>query len=211
MSALHLYELSEQWQQLNALAESEDLPPDVIRDTLEGLQGEWKDKAINVAKFILNLESSAAAKKLAMQKMAASADRLAKRAESLRQYLLLNFQGLNQTKVESEWFDIIVKNNPPAVGVDDVNKVPDEFLKEPDAPPIVSDDQTLTFSFDDSGPNGCPSTWTIKDSEGVKVKSGTIAFEPASVDKAKVKKAHKAGIEVAGCHPEQGQRVEIVL
>jgi hypothetical protein len=208
MTILHLYELTDQFKQLNDLAETGDLPPQVILDTLEGLTGEWKDKAINVAKFILNCEAAAESKIAAAKQMAASAKRLADRAESLRNYLLLNFQGTNQTKVESEWFDIVVKNNPPSVGVDDVNKVPDQYITPPDEPPVLDLDQTIEFVHAE---DGVPRTWAIKDKEGAKVKSGVFDFKPATVDKNAVKKAHKAGIEIAGCHPEQGQRIDIVV
>ena len=59
MSALTLYQLTGQFRELEALADSDDLPPEVIRDTLEGLTGELEVKAISVAAFTRNLEASA--------------------------------------------------------------------------------------------------------------------------------------------------------
>lgn len=57
MSGPALYELVAQHKSLEYLATSEDLPPEVVRDTLDGLEGELRDKAVSVAHFILNLES----------------------------------------------------------------------------------------------------------------------------------------------------------
>ena len=59
---LRLYELSTEYlQALEALSELDDLPPEAIADTLAGLSGAWEDKALNVARFVRNLEAEATA------------------------------------------------------------------------------------------------------------------------------------------------------
>jgi hypothetical protein len=218
--SLHLYEITEQFRQLNELAESDDIPPEVIRDTLESIEGDFDDKAINVAKFILNLEASAENINAAAKSMTARAKRMEARAESLRQYMLFNFQALSKKKLTSEWFDLVVKNNTPAVAVDDINQVPAEFLKASDGPPALIDGQRIEYT---AGEDGAPRSWTIYETriesvdEGIEVehetvvKRGVVAYEPATVVKAAVAREHKAGREVPGCHPEQGQRLDIVV
>ena len=59
MNALALYQLSQNYvQALDFLTDPDiELPMDVINDTLEGLSGELEDKAVNVAKFMRNLEA----------------------------------------------------------------------------------------------------------------------------------------------------------
>ena len=60
---LKLYDLTADYlEALDTLAEIEDLPPEVIADTLEGISGAWEDKALNVARYVRNLEAEAAAK-----------------------------------------------------------------------------------------------------------------------------------------------------
>ena len=215
--SLHLYEITEQYKQLHALAESDDIPPEVIRDTLESVEGEFKDKAINVAKFILNLEASAETIKKSAALQAARAKRMEARAEQLRQYMLFNFQATSTQKIPCEWFTLAVKNNPPAVAVDDINAVPDLFLSAPSGPPPLRDNQVLNYELDD---NDNPMKWSITETvteefEGEPVSvlkivnRGTFEFKPASVVKSAVQKEFKAGREVAGCHPEQGQRLDI--
>lgn len=49
-----LYELTGQYMDLMEIAEEAD--PDVLRDTLEGIEGEIEDKADNYAKVIRTLE-----------------------------------------------------------------------------------------------------------------------------------------------------------
>ena len=61
MSLPTLYEIAGQFRALSALADNEDIPQEVIRDTLEGLTGDLQLKATNVAKFLLGLEAEAVA------------------------------------------------------------------------------------------------------------------------------------------------------
>jgi hypothetical protein len=132
---MKLYELTAQYRSLEALESSEDLPPEVIRDTLEGLQGQLQEKATNVALFIRNLESTADAIDEAAATMQARGTRLRARAQSLQQYLLFNMQAAGITKVESPYFTLAVKKNPPTVVIDSENLIPEQYMRTPDPPP----------------------------------------------------------------------------
>ena len=96
-----------------------DLPEEVVRDTIEGLQGDMQEKCTNVAAFIRNTESLADQIKQAEQAMAARRKALENRADRIRQYLLDNMQRTGITKIESPWFKISLAKNPPSVVVDD--------------------------------------------------------------------------------------------
>jgi len=138
MSDLHLWELSERYKSLQLLAESDELPPEVIRDSLEGLEGDWEDKAEAVAAYIMNIEAAADAKAEAAKAMQARAKMLQTRADSLKQYLLLQFQLLGKTRVERPMFTLILKNNPQSIVVDDETQVPAQFVvQKPPPPPTV--------------------------------------------------------------------------
>lgn len=135
MSALALYELAAQYRQLQDLADSDDLPAEVIRDTLEGLTGEVEAKSINVAKFILSLEAHADAISDAAKHMADRAQRVRNRAESIRAYLLFQMQATGTTKITCPEFTMAVRSNPPAVGLRDDVELPPEFMAAPPDPP----------------------------------------------------------------------------
>ena len=81
---MRLYQLTEQYRSLEALEVSDDLPAEVIRDTLEGLTGELQEKATNVALFIRNVEATAEAVEDAAKKMQERANRLKARAQRPR-------------------------------------------------------------------------------------------------------------------------------
>jgi hypothetical protein len=130
-----LYELVGQYRSLEALESSDDLPPEVIRDTLDGLEGQLQEKATNVALFVRNLESVADAIDEAAATMQARGTRLRARAQSLQQYLLFNLQAAGISKVESPFFTLTVKKNPPTVVIDSENLIPAKFMRTPEPPP----------------------------------------------------------------------------
>lgn len=132
MNSITLYELSNDYRQaLDALTDPEnDLPAEVIADTLEGLQGSLEDKAINVAKFFRNLEAMAGAIKEAEDRMARRRRAIEARVKGLKDYLKQNMDACGIEKIESPWFVLAIQKNPAAVDVFDESAVPAEFKEE---------------------------------------------------------------------------------
>jgi hypothetical protein len=130
-----LFELAHEFRALSELESSDDLPPEVIADTLEGLQGEFEIKAEQVAKFILSLEASAQQIKEASEAMAKRASRLQRRADSVRQYLLLQLMFVDFKKIETSELVIRRQKNPGALTVTDESVVPEMYWIQPEPPP----------------------------------------------------------------------------
>lgn len=143
MSALTLYQLTGQFRELEALADSDDLPPEVIRDTLEGLTGELEVKAISVAAFTRNLEASADMIDEAAKAMQTRARRLRARAESVKAYLLYNMQAACIRKIESPEFTLAIRTNPPAVVIREDAEIPAEYMVQPEPPPPRPDKKRI--------------------------------------------------------------------
>ena len=119
MSLPALYTVADRYlQDLEKLSDL-DLPEEVVRDTIEGLQGDMQEKCTNVAAFIRNTEALAEQIKQAEATMAARRKALENRADRIRQYLLENMQRTGISKIESPWFKIALSKNPPSVVVDD--------------------------------------------------------------------------------------------
>ncbi len=126
-STLRLYELSTEYlQALEALSELDDLPSEAIADTLEGLSGAWEDKALNVARFVRNLEAEATAIEEAKKRMEVRARVTQHKAARLRQYLLGE---LEKTGLRPKAADVAlrVQKNPPAVILDDETRIPEYY------------------------------------------------------------------------------------
>ena len=116
-----------------------DLDEQTIADTLEGLSGDLEAKATNVAKFVRNLEATAAQIKEAEASMAARRKALEKRADGLKRYLFSNMEFAGIQRIECPYFVLSIKSNPPAVDVFDAAQVPAEFMRQPEPPPAAPD------------------------------------------------------------------------
>ena len=130
----HLYEIVQHRAQFEALASSGELDPQTVTDTLESLDGELEAKAVTIAQFTRNLDATADAVAEAGKAMLARAERLRKRAESIRQYMLFQLEFAGVSKIECPWFVIRVRKNPPAVVIDDEKAIPPRFIVQPEPP-----------------------------------------------------------------------------
>lgn len=135
MSGPALYVITEKFKELEALAEMEDLPPEIVADTLEGIEAEWDEKAVAVAAFIQNLEHTADGIQVAADSMHARGARLHKRAEALKAYLQFHMTAMGKQKLDNELFVIKLAKNPPAVVIDDEKQIPEKYWTQPPAPP----------------------------------------------------------------------------
>lgn len=97
-----LYELAEQYEEFARLAAEEDLPPEVIADTFEALDGEIEEKADNIACIIKELEAQADA--IEVQENVLNARKLSKRgnAKRLKELLSSQMQRLDKKKIETD-------------------------------------------------------------------------------------------------------------
>jgi hypothetical protein len=94
---------------------------------MESLGGELEEKAINVAKAIRNMESSAAAIRQAEVDMAKRRTTIERRAGLMRGYLMGVMSYTGVTKIDSPYFTLSIQNNPPAVNVYNEEALPPQF------------------------------------------------------------------------------------
>jgi hypothetical protein len=128
MSTLRLYEIAETYlRALEELADIENLPEQAITDTLEGLQGEFEVKAINVAGYIRNIEAEASAVEQARKGMERRQRSLTRHAERLREYVKNHMERTGLPKLKNHYLTLRVQNNPPSVVVDDEKSIPDQY------------------------------------------------------------------------------------
>jgi hypothetical protein len=132
MSNLSLYQLSGNYlEALDFLTDPEaDFPTEVIKDTLEALGGELEDKAINVAKFMRNMEAAAEAIKIAEADMTKRRKALENRVKWLKEYLKGNMEACGISKIECPYFKIAIQANPAAINILDESSIPDQFKEQ---------------------------------------------------------------------------------
>jgi hypothetical protein len=138
---MKLYEISGTYlHALGAFTDPEsDFDAETVSDTLEALEGEFEQKAVNVAAFLRGMEAEADAIEAAMHQMAKRRHRLKANADWLRGYLLDQMGEMGLKEIRSPWFVIKPTKNPPAVVVDDPAALPAEFMWQPEPPPPAPD------------------------------------------------------------------------
>jgi hypothetical protein len=166
--SLHLYEITAKFKELESLAEHDDLPLQIVADTLEGIDSEWEEKAIAVAAFIKNLEHTSGGIAEAAKAMAARAARLNARADSLKNYLQFQMQVMDKKKIESDLFVIRRQNNAPSVVVADERLIPDTYWYQPPTPPKQLDKKAI--AADIKAGKEVPGTYTSQ-GEHIRIES----------------------------------------
>lgn len=132
MNNLTLYQLTYNYREaLDALTDPEaDLPIEAVNDTLEALEGELEDKAVNVAKFLRNMEATAKAIKEAEAEMARRRKTLENRVNWLKGYLKGSMEACGISKIECPYFKLSIQKNPPAVNILDEAAIPEQYKEQ---------------------------------------------------------------------------------
>lgn len=125
-----LYELTGQYLALMEIAEEAD--PDVLRDTLEGINGEFEDKADNCAKVIRNLEGNVEAIKAEIERLEKKKKGWENSIQSIKKNLERSMIITGKRKFKTLLFSFGIQKNTPSVSVKDESKVPAQFWKKQD-------------------------------------------------------------------------------
>lgn len=144
-----LYEIVAAYKQDVAMLEELDIDDQTFIDTLEGMQGDLQAKATSVGAFIRNLEASASAIKEAEATMSNRRKALENKAKRINAYLLGCMQAAGMTRIESPYFVLAIKSNPPAVQIDDERQIPADYWKDQPMPPKTIDKTLIKQSIRD--------------------------------------------------------------
>lgn len=139
--SISLFALAGEYREQFDRLEQMELDEKTLADTLESISGDIEEKAINVAKFIKNLEAGARAIEDQAEIMKSRSDAIKKKAEHMKDYLLANLQHAKVAKIESPFFVIAIRKNPQSLKIDDEKKIPPRFLAVPKPPePYIDKD-----------------------------------------------------------------------
>lgn len=114
---MKLYEISDQYAALMDMAD--DIPADALADTLESIQADFDEKAINVALVIQNLKSDENQLKEEIDRLTAKKKAIKARQDRLREYLLTNMQAVKKMPIKSPLISITLKRTPAKIDKSD--------------------------------------------------------------------------------------------
>lgn len=127
-NTLRLFDIAQDYLKVfDELVAMDDLPVEVIKDTMEGMAGDFEEKAKNTAAYIQGLEAEAKAIEDAEKRMKSRKQFLINQAKRLREYLYSNMQHTGIVNIKSPEIVVKLQNNPPAVMVESESSLPDIY------------------------------------------------------------------------------------
>lgn len=128
---MKLYQIKNEYlMALYELSSDESLTPQIIEDSLAGIEAELKEKALSIGAYIKNCESDIEAITKYIKDMQLKRTRLTSKIESLEHYLITTMQACNQKKFEGVEFNIALRENAEHVVIDDTSKIEEKYYEE---------------------------------------------------------------------------------
>lgn len=120
-----LYDLTGKYLEL---INDADLEPEAIVDTLEGIEGEIKIKAENIAKVDASWQASIDVIDHAIEKLKARRTMFDNKKKALRDYLKTNMSLLDMTKIVTDFFSITLAKGRDVVLIVNEKELPDDYV-----------------------------------------------------------------------------------
>lgn len=125
-----LYEISEKYLFLNDLIDREPVVShDYLNAELKITQDTFCDKAANIARFIINLESDATEIEIEELRLSARKKRLKNKAEWLKSYLMKQMLDTDIEEIKAGHLNIALKQNSLSVQINNELAIPQEYFK----------------------------------------------------------------------------------
>lgn len=127
-----LYDITGRMLELLSIADDEDIEPEVFKDTLEGIEGEYDDKIECYCKAIKNLESDMKAFDEESKRLKAKANRLEKNIDRMKNTVFESLKLMDKRSAGGKVLKASIRINGgklPLVLDCEPDKVPFEFQK----------------------------------------------------------------------------------
>lgn len=123
-----LYEIKNELNELLLMADEQGLSLDDIKDTMDGIEFEFEEKADSTAKMIKTLIADADAVKAEKDRLAKRETALRNSADNLKKYLETMMLEVKKKKFKTTLFSFNIQKNAPnvKVGVDEL--LPKKYL-----------------------------------------------------------------------------------
>lgn len=139
-----LYKISDDYKGLMDLVENGEVTPDLIADTLEGVQGMFEEKAQNVVVIANQYERNLEMVQSEIDRLTSLKKSIQGQRDSLKEYLRINMERTGITKIECPLFKITLRKATVTCNVTDESALPDDYVSvktvvSPDKRKILAD------------------------------------------------------------------------
>ena len=126
-----IYELNGDYLRLLAMLEDPELDQQTLADTMEGIEGEYEEKAENYGKVIKNEEGDINALKAEKERITRLIQTKENNIKRMKEALLYSMEITGKTKIKTALFSFTICKNAPSVVIDaaDIRDIPEDYLK----------------------------------------------------------------------------------
>lgn len=124
-----LRELSHELQEVQSLALDPDVPEEALRDTLDGIEGMFNEKAVRIVHVITNSDTDVDAISAEIKRLSERKRSIELAQDRLREYLRFNMEATGISKISSPLFTITLAAGRDIVEIYDEAALPDEFVR----------------------------------------------------------------------------------
>lgn len=125
---MKLYELTQNYMNLQALLEDETISQDLIEAAMKEVGEDIEEKAQNYAVIMKNLDAEVEALDKEEKRLAARKISLRNRNKILKDNLENSMKAIGKTKFKTNLFSFNIGKNPSSVNIDDENLIPDQYI-----------------------------------------------------------------------------------
>lgn len=123
-----LYDLTNDFITVLEMAQDPDIDTQAITDTLEMIGGDIEYKADGYAKIITQLSANVEVLAAEIKRLSDRKSAISKNIDKMKSMLTYAMNSTGKTKFKTDFFSFNVQKNPPSLVVDDVEKIPQEYL-----------------------------------------------------------------------------------
>ena len=123
-----LYTETKELMEFRKLAENDDLPADVISDTIEGMSEGFESKAIALYQVTEEMDADTLVLDDMIAKLQGRKKHIQNKQKSMRSYLLESMQHTGITNISCPYFTISLAKTPAKLIIDDEDNIPDSFI-----------------------------------------------------------------------------------
>ena len=127
-----LYEMKAEYMEILSMLEDPDADEEIIRDTLESLQGDIEDKAEGYGMVIAQLNAEAEMLMVESVRLSKRAKTALNNADRLKRRLQAALTEMELKKLKTNHFNFSIRKNAASVVIIPDTEIPDEYLVKQD-------------------------------------------------------------------------------
>ena len=124
---MNLYELTENYRNLQELLDNPEIDQEIITNALDEVGEQLEEKAENIAKLIKTLEVEVNGYKTEEKRLADRRKTLENRITGLKSYIDAAMKATGKKKFKGQLFSFNIQKNPPSVKITDNTLIPKKY------------------------------------------------------------------------------------